>query len=386
MYSNVEALLARRMHHGLAAWFIREVRNTVYHLKLGSVEVPPIHCTRGIPQGTKWGPDLCKVSLSHLLAPVWESCQKDRLGYHLDIENVFIPFLFFCDNLFILAHSAEDFQEIVVRVRNALANGGWRLPDDRVEWQANTRVPESQRILLRHWAEKHVDGSFKTLGSMVNVRGACHADIIFKKQLVKSSLHSKQALWSNASGSRKSKMRLMFRVASSAICWSVGAWKTTRRDLAGLNGMLLDEYKKCFKVRRYWGESDNHFHQRVGTLSRQLRSETKLRDFDGYVLGRMYDYVGHIIRAGTREPAYLPSVVLSHRDRDWCLQCQDLFSNQGHSGRVHPWNFERPYHVYFSALLLDWKHAATNKELWLRHKSGWIRSVYGGSCSPLKLV
>jgi hypothetical protein len=175
----LEALLAKGMF-GLAAWFMREVRSTTYFLKCGGVKVPPIHRTRGIPQGTKWGPALCKAALSYLLAPVWRGCQADKLGYCLDIECIWIPFLFFCDNLFILAHSASDFKEITERVRTALSRGGWRLPDDRIEWQANNACTNSPMSILGLWKNRSADMSFKALGPMLNVRGSA-PQILFSR-------------------------------------------------------------------------------------------------------------------------------------------------------------------------------------------------------------
>ena len=123
-------------------------------------------------------------------------------------------------------------------------------------------------------------------------------------------------------------MRLMLKVTTSTVAWSVGAWKLTRRDMAGLNGMQLGEYKKCIRLPRFWGESKDHFQRRLASLSKCIRTKLGLVDLDGYMLGRMYDYVGDVVRAGHREQQHLPSLALFHRDREFCLQHEQSFNHQ----------------------------------------------------------
>ena len=149
--------------------------------------------------------------------------------------------------------------------------------------------------------------------------------------------------------------------------------------------MLLDEYKKCIRLPKLWGEEDAHYHRRVASCSKEVRAKQKLIDLDGYILGRMFDYVGHVLRAGSRDPQCLPFVVLCHRDKEWCWNHEAIFNHQGHSGRVHPWTYERQFQDYFAKLDLDWKAVANSKPSWNRHRKTWIKSVYGGKCSQLKV-
>lgn len=325
------------------------------------------------------------AALSYLIAPVWETCQNEQLGYFLDIEGIYIPFLFFCDNLYILAHCGEDFQQIVLKIRSALAVGGWRLPDERVQWQANSFVRESAHPAVESWKMRPFDASFKSLGSMVNVRGVCQADIVFKKQLCKSGLQANEDLWRSGAGSRSNKMKLMLRIAMGTVGWSLGPWRVTKRDLMGLNGMMLAEYRRCAHMPKFWGESDTQYHARLGRLVKTVRTENRMQDLDGYVLGRIYDYAGHTIRAGARDAENLPYIVLRHRDKEWCAQHYDVLGHQGHPGRVHPWTYERQFHHYFGILDLDWKTVAIDKKRWTNHRNGWIKSWYEGQSSTLKV-
>ena len=111
----------------------------------------------------------------------------------------------------------------------------------------------------------------------------------------------------------------------------------------------------------------------------------KLVDLDAYVFGRLYDYMGHVVRMGFREKQFLPYLALCRRDKSWCLQHQEILGHQGHAKRVHPWTHERPYCEYFNGHGLDWKEAALDKTIWRSHKSDWICSVSGRKCSAMKL-
>ena len=58
-------MLSRRAHDGLASWFMQEVRSTNYNIHWSDVEVPPITCTRGIPQGYV-GSERCSGPWEHV--------------------------------------------------------------------------------------------------------------------------------------------------------------------------------------------------------------------------------------------------------------------------------------------------------------------------------
>ena len=150
----------------------------------------------------------------------------------------------------------------------------------------------------------------------------------------------------------------MFKVAVSSFCWSVGPWRVTQRDLQGISGMMLNEYKTCLKMRPGPSESEAHFHRRVAIQSRTLQPRGQLIDLDAYVLGRMYDYMGHVVRMGARDKQFLPHLALCHRDKSRCLQHQEIIGHQGHAKRVLPWTHERPYYDYFSGHSLDWQEPA----------------------------
>ena len=100
--------------------------------------------------------------------------------------------------------------------------------------------------------------------------------------------------------------------------------------------MMLSEYARYAKVARIWGETDQHYHRRVASFVKRERTKNDVKDLDAYVLSRMYDYVGHVIRMGSRYPGFLPCIALRHRDKSWCLQHQEVLGHQGHHGRFNP--------------------------------------------------
>ena len=149
--------------------------------------------------------------------------------------------------------------------------------------------------------------------------------------------------------------------------------------------MQLSEYRRCVRLPRTWGQSDAHFHARLGREVKKTRLESGLVDLDAYVLGRMYDYMGHVIRAAKYHTSFLPYIALCHRDKQWCLQHAEILGFQGHAGRVSPWTHERQYSDYFTTQGLDWKQVAADRSEWSAHKYDWLKTKYGARCPVSKL-
>ena len=124
-----------------------------------------------------------------------------------------------------------------------------------------------------------------------------------------------------------------------------------------------------------------HFHRRLNKCYKQLVQSEKLPDLDVYVLARMYEYVGHLIRVIRREPAHLTGKLIDFRDSDWKEYLTETAGSQGHPARFHPWNWEYQYHSYFRKLGKSWKDAAQQKQEWRAHRRPWIEHMLGKSAS-----
>eukprot|EP00973_Karenia_brevis_P067079 9329010-Karenia_brevis.AAC.1 len=75
-------LMARKVPEVAVAWFMREITSMMLELKFRGINFDSkIHVKNGISQGAKWGPVLFKACLSWCVEPVWQSCQRDKLGY-----------------------------------------------------------------------------------------------------------------------------------------------------------------------------------------------------------------------------------------------------------------------------------------------------------------
>ena len=215
----LRSLLEKGVPRPIAAWFIREARNSSLRLRLGCLEIKPIHVRRGVPQGSKYGPRLCASALHHCINPVWNECQRLKLGF--DTGDVFVPFVFFCDNILIFAHSVRDYVEISNRLKRGLEEVGWRLPDDRMECQLNRHVPAGCEHLLANFTVRLLSHSFKILGSKGSVSGTSHADITFKQHICTAVINARCKLWSCPGVCRGRKIELMHKVASTSFCWTL---------------------------------------------------------------------------------------------------------------------------------------------------------------------
>ena len=105
--------------------------------------------------------------------------------------------------------------------------------------------------------------------------------------------------------------------------------------------------------------------------------EARLNDLHALVLGRMYDYTGHLVRVAQREPGHLTGKVLHFRGAAWKRQMVEMFGHQGHPGRFAPWNWERQYDHFFAQRGILWIEIAANKAGWNSYREVWIEQMMG---------
>ena len=371
----LHTLVSKGVEPAVSAWFLREVRATELHLRAQSVDVDPVRVFRGVPQGSKYGPQLVVSALHQCLQPVWDACQDARVGF--DAGTMYIPFVIYCDNVFIFAHSGQDFVWIVGSLASALQVAGWRLPDDRMECQTNRFTCETTSSALSRSTLCPSSHVFKLLGSKEVVNGTSHADITFKRHICTSAISSRTTLWRCAGVSKQTKLSLMFKVATSSFSWCVGAWTVNSRELTSLRSAFKRPAKSMLRMRKLWTETDEGFQRRLNRTLKACMVECRIPDTDVYVLARIFDYAGHLARAIAVNPTHLTGVALNYRNASWKQDMTDAIGHQGHAGRVSPWNWERQFHSYFKTLELDWQEVAIDRMIWLSHRSPWIQHMLG---------
>ena len=212
---------------------------------------------------------------------------------------------------------------------------------------------------------------------MQNAQGTSHADIVFKQHICESVLRSRGQLWSCRQVGRARKLQLMHRVATSSFSWCVGAWTVTQRSLSKLAAQFNRTARVASRIRRYFGESDEAYHRRSAKELRKYMGDAKLNDLHAHVLGRMYDYTGHFVRATQRDPRHLTGQVLHFRGAAWKRQMMEMVGHQGHPGRFAPWNWERQYDHFFDQRGALWTDVATNKPVWNSYREAWIDHMLG---------
>ncbi len=239
-----------------------------------------------------------KMCLARALQLAWSECQRRNLGFALESE--LIPFMWFSDNCFIFAHSPSDFKEICALLRSSLAPAGWRLPDDRFEYQADAYVNQDELAMLPSDFVSHdLNSSMKALGAWISVQGHTAPDLSFKLLLLaQASLRRHQKRWSTPGVARKSKFNLMFRTFSSAFSRCVGPWRLTQTQLGKIRSVFFLEDKRYLRVHRIWGDTDAIFAKRVAKTYRQTQTSLKLPDMDVHVVSHIYNYIGHVVRMG----------------------------------------------------------------------------------------
>ena len=127
-----------------------------------------------------------------------------------------------------------------------------------------------------------------------------------------------------------------------------------------------------------WSETDEHYHRRLNRILNQTMNEAAVDRIDHYVLKRMYDYTGHLVRVLDENPRHLTGMLLQFRDAQWKEAMTEVIGHQGHSGRVAPWCWERQYHAFFHYLGERWQDIARDKAQWKNHREQWISYMIRG--------
>lgn len=334
------------------AWYMRELTTSQLHLKTRGYEREPFVQSRGIPQGNKWSPQLYKTVLAWVLQPVWDRCQRQQIG--LPMLEIRIPFLSFSDNMFILATTGDEFDQILTWIREALQGTGWSIPDDRVEYQTNKFVDGSRLHRLNKYQRRHLPVNFKCLGCLINVNGNTFSDVQYKTMIMKSARSMRWDLWTTRKVPRKNKLDLMHKVATGTLNWCVGAWKIHQKAMRHVKGNFDAFAKKHQQLPRLQHETDKEYGRRNARLLATTKRKLKQATLDRVILTRQYDYIGHVMRFVDRNPTCLLRHILENKDKLWKVQHQHVFSFQGHQHRVPPWNWEYQFDDYFSSLGVHW--------------------------------
>ena len=96
-----------------------------------------------------------------------------------------------------------------------------------------------------------------------------------------------------------------------------------------------------------------------------------------YILKRMYDYTGHLVRIVRDKPEHFTGKLLGYRDAEWKDALMQVVGHQGHKGRFSPWSWERQYDSFFRSKGHSWRDVACDRELWHSFRSQWIRYMLG---------
>ena len=152
----------------------------------------------------------------------------------------------------------------------------------------------------------------------------------------------------------------------------------TKRQLSELRGAFAAPAKRSLRAPRYWGESEEAYHRRLNRLLQQTLAAAGVETIDLYLLTRMYDYAGHLVRALQDNPLHLTGLVLRFRDAQAKAAIDSEIGHQGHPGRFAPWNYERQFDAFFKLMGAHWQEVASDRSKWRSQRDAWISFIVKG--------
>ena len=375
------------------AWVARELRSTRLKLRVHGAKTNEIGMSRGIPQGSKFAPQIFISLMGFALEKTWQWAQQHKIGFPLD-DGEYIPFTCYSDNLFLYAECLADLKRLRSKLHENLTEIGLSLPEERMEWQTREQATASD------WPNAKfipMDTSMKVIGTRIDSAGRTHVDVTTKCAMLLTHLNDMSDFWTNKRTSRRNKMTLLHRVAESCLLWSAGCWTISTRDRQRMRATILPFERQCMNMPRYLGETEKSYFHRLGTSIRDLKKSLAIPDLDLVACQRLHRFAGHVIRAGVHNEQRLSSKIVMYRDKNWCRTFAEVMegTHQGHPGRFNPFTWERQLDSFYTDELHEapWKELARDRVSWRKLERSFIEGqskpngktmVYGRLLGPKK--
>ena len=298
-----------------------------------------------------------------------------KLRFSLD-SDLYLPFLVFADNVYIIAHSIDDAARIFSHVQRSLHRGGWRLPLEEAEWITNQADPDISwpAYLLPDQGPPKRREEIRALGVNLNARGYTYGDTNKKLFAVTSAIDDRQVLWKTRASTRVQRCTLLQRLSQPILSWSAPVWTLTVRDIAQIRTQRRRAVGGIVREPKLANEGGERYHRRRNRVITAYMRGSGFIAWEVFVLRLLFTWAGHVARMRRDEPNRLTSRVLAYKSCNE-LEAFAFLSHgwQGHPGRFYVPGWERQFYTYFRQQCLDWQDVAQNRRTWNGFFCEWAK-------------
>ena len=288
-------------------------------------EVPEsFSVTNGVKQGCVLAPTLFSIFLSAMLDDAFRDMGDGvyiQSRQSADLFNVahfrantkttriLMRELLFADDSALVAHSAEEMQNIVDAFSNASKKFGLKINIKKTEvlYQPNSTRTREEDIM--------VDGNklnsvleFTYLGSTISSDGCIDDEI--QRRMAKASAsfgRLRQRLWNNHHVSMRVKGKIYRAIVLSTLLYGAEAWTLYRRQVKKLHAFMMRHLRSIMRIT--WMDK---------VTNKEILERTGLPSMEDLLIRKNLRWTGHLMRMS---PDRLPKQVLysqlssGHRNR-----------------------------------------------------------------------
>ena len=164
-----------------------------------------------------------------------------------------------------------------------------------------------------------------------------------------------------------------------ALAHAAGTWNPTKADLLRLRRVHLRLCRIIIACRPRPLEAWPDFQRRSAERVRKILVMKGIVAWDDAILGRIYDWAGHVSRYAKYSPFKYPLLLTLNYDGNYLDRVRSLSYDGRHLFRGHsrkPWRWETFLHEYFKTDSLgirsSWHIYASDPAVWASHRAAWI--------------
>ena len=257
----------------------------------------------GVKQGDIPAPTLFSIYLSAMLWYAFHDCEKGahirfrisgnvfnlrRMNAKTLVSEMLVRELLYADDADLVAHSAEDMQEIMYRLANACTKFGLTISLDKtkVMFTPAPGHPYIEPDILVYGSRLAVVKSFVYLGSSISHDGSLDAEI--KERIAKASSafgRLEERVWSDKDLTRNTKLSVYETCVMTSLLYASETWTTYQRHVKPLERFHQRCLRRVLGIKWQSHTPDTEVLSMADTLSVSAR-----------LMGNQMRWAGHLIR------------------------------------------------------------------------------------------
>lgn len=239
----------------------------------------PFQVLSGVRQGCILSPLLFLLVIEDVLT----STSFQRRGVQWRIDNSFLNYLAYADDICLLSHRVRDLEMSMVDLQSKLDGTGLKINTTKTKGLSiQNNSPASINVGDNNYA---IVNEFCYLGSMITADGGTEIDVEAKISRARAAFGILAPIWQNSNISLRTKLRIFESNVKSVLLYGCTTWKVT----SIITSRLQTFVNRCLRriLRIFWPNVVSNIE--LLRKSNQIDVATEIRK-------RKWQWIGHTLR------------------------------------------------------------------------------------------